>query len=590
MKKFMIEDNDKGLTLLEMIISVAILSIVLVTVTSFMVTGMKMFRSSNDEIGLQQDVQLALNNVENRIIDAKMGIRCDDDGTQMILTVYNDKAGTEAKEYIVWNRNDKKIYYDTSAANVTLTTFSTNEVLASNVTNFQIVMKDGNIAATATPNPSVTAALTPSVTAQPTKNASPKNPKVEIAIEVEEDGRKHVSQKVVTFRNNIAMGASDTIYTGSGNGLDSKAEGVKITPQDVYLVPGESYQFHARVTGTGHPSQVVTWSVNSTGVSVDSTGLVKVDATTAAGGTVQVIATAPENSDGVVPAGSANIHISKIDGISVTTDAEKVYAGSMLKVNATVSGAELNDDMSKVTFSVKENPSWVHLYSNSGVFGLDKEARGKTFTIVATSVHDPTITGELVVKVQDTALSDLGSGVVTANRNSSTELLTNVVGQNLASTELQIQWEIADYGGLSSDKVSVGKYSGMLNVAKDINYENEYHLQVAAKITADRLSEPVTTYVSVTIPKVSIKFINGDGGAEIQKNSTVILPYEVIGLDGAMTEIMATTNPSVRNSLIFVTEGGVSLSIGNDVKTNKISVIATFKDTNMSDTIDVTVK
>ena len=590
MKKFMIEDNDKGLTLLEMIISVAILSIVLVTVTSFMVTGMKMFRSSNDEIGLQQDVQLALNNVENRIIDAKMGIRCDDDGTQMILTVYNDKAGTEAKEYIVWNRNDKKIYYDTSAANVTLTTFSTNEVLASNVTNFQIVMKDGNIAATATPNPSVTAALTPSVTAQPTKNASPKNPKVEIAIEVEEDGRKHVSQKVVTFRNNIAMGASDTIYTGSGNGLDSKAEGVKITPQDVYLVPGESYQFHARVTGTGYPSQVVTWSVNSTGVSVDSTGLVKVDATTAAGGTVQVIATAPENSDGVVPAGSANIHISKINGISVTTDAEKVYAGSMLKVNATVSGAELNDDMSKVTFSVKENPSWVHLYSNSGVFGLDKEARGKTFTIVATSVHDPTITGELVVQVEDTALSDLGSGVVTANRNSSTELLTNVVGQNLASTELQIQWEIADYGGLSSDKVSVGKYSGMLNVAKDINYENEYHLQVAAKITADRLSEPVTTYVSVTIPKVSIKFINGDGGAEIQKNSTVILPYEVIGLDGAMTEIMATTNPSVRNSIIFVTEGGIRLSIGDDVKTSKISVIATFKDTNMSDTIDVTVK
>lgn len=590
MKKFMIEDNNKGLTLLEMIISVAILSIVLVTVTSFMVTGMKMFRSSNDEIGLQQDVQLALNNVENRIIDAKMGIRCDDDGTQMILTVYNDKAGTEAKEYIVWNRNDKKIYYDTSAANVTLTTFSTNEVLASNVTNFQIVMKDGNIAATATPNPSVTAALTPSVTAQPTKNASPKNPKVEIAIEVEEDGRKHVSQKVVTFRNNIAMGASDTIYTGSGNGLDSKAEGVRITPQDVYLVPGESYQFHARVTGTGYPSQVVTWSVNSTEVSVDSTGLVKVDATTAAGGTVQVIATAPENSDGVVPAGSANIHISKINGISVTTDAEKVYAGSMLKVNATVSGAELNDDMSKVTFSVKENPSWVHLYSNSGVFGLDKEARGKTFTIVATSVHDPTITGELVVQVEDTALSDLGSGVVTANRNSSTELLTNVVGQNLASTELQIQWEIADYGGLSSDKVSVGKYSGMLNVAKDINYENEYHLQVAAKITADRLSEPVTTYVSVTIPKVSIKFINGDGGAEIQKNSTVILPYEVIGLDGAMTEIMATTNPSVRNSLIFLTEGGVRLSIGNDVKTNKISVIATFKDTNMSDTIDVTVK
>ena len=588
MKRIMIEDNNKGLTLLEMIISVAILSIVLAAITSFMVTGIKMFGASNNEIELQQEVQLALSNVENRIIDAKMGIRCDDDGTQMILTVFNEKTSAEAKEYIVWNRNDQKIYYDTSAANVTLTTFSTNEVLASNVTNFQVVLKEGDMGATVTPDPAITVTPNPSVTAQP----SQKNPKVEIVIEVQDNGRNHSSQKVVTFRNNIAMGASEnTVYTGTRNGLDNKAESVKITPQDVYLIPGESYQFNARVTGTGYPSQVVTWSVNAPGVTIDNNGKVTVDATAAVGGVVEVVAVAPENSDGNIPSGSAKLHISKIDGISVTAEAAKIYAGSMLKVNANVAGQELNDEMRKVTFSIKEdNLSWVRLYSNSGVFGLDKEARGKTFTIVATSVHDPSITGELVVQVEDTALSDLGSGTVTANRNSTTELLTNVVGENLAASELQIQWEIADYGGLGADKVSVGRYNGMLTVAKDINYENEYHLKVAAIITADRLPEPVTTYVTVTIPKVSLQFVNGDGGAEIQKNGTVTLPYEVIGLEGAKSEISATTNPSIRNSIIYVTEDGVKLSIGDDVKTNKISVIATFKDTNMSDVIEVTVK
>ncbi len=588
--------NNKGLTLLEMIISVAIMSIVIVTITSFMVTGTKLFGASNNEIKLQQEAQLALSNVENRIIDTKRGIRCDDDGTQVILTVFNEKTGTDAKEYIVWNKNDKKIYYASSAFDVTLTTFPTNEVLASNVEKFDVIMKNAASGATTTPEPSVTAV--PSVTAEPSNSPVKVQPKVEIVVEVKEKGRTFTSQKVVTFRNNIALGASgDTIFTGTRNGLDSKAQSVKITPEDVYLVPGESYQFNARVTGIGYPSQIVTWSANGSGVTVSPNGYVTVDKETAGGGVVQIVATAPDNEDGTVPtAGTARLHISKIEGINLTTDTQKVYAGSMLQVKTEVLGNELNDEMKKVTYSLQDEngatPSWVRLYSSSGVFGLDREARGKTFTIVATSVHNPEISGTLKIKVENTALSDLGTGNVQANRNSATELVANVTGENLASSELQIQWSITDDAGLG-DKVSIGAYTGILNVGKNINYENEYQLKVAATISAiasDRLSEPVTTYITVTIPKVSIHFVNGDGGAEIQKNGTVTLPYEVIGLAGAAPDIYATTNPSVRNSIIYVTDDGVKLSIGSEVRTNEISVIATFKDTSTSDSIVVTVK
>ena len=590
MKKFI--NNNKGLSLLEMIISVAILGIIFVTATSFMVTGVKMFGASNNEVELQQDVQIALSNVENRIIDAKMGVRCDDDGTQVILTVFNEQSGIAPKEYIVWNRNDNKIYYDTSAADVTKTTFATNEVLAENVTNFQLFLKDGVVSVTVTPEPTVSVMPNPSVTEQPASKGGKKNPKVEIAIEVQDNGRKHSSQKVVTFRNQITVSANgDKLYTDTRNGLDSKAEEVKITPQDVYLLPGQSYQFHARVLGVGYPSQMVTWSVDGEGVTITESGKVTVQPNAETSSVVNVNAVAGKNSEGETPSGSAKLHICKIEGISVTTDVTKVYAGSMLKVKANVSGTNLNDEMKKVTFSVKEsNLDWVSLYSNSGVFGLNKEARGKTFTVVATSVHNPEISGELKIKVEDTALSDLGTETVIANRDSRTELLTNVAGENLAESELRIEWDIADYGGLSDDKVSVGKHNGILDVKKDINYENEYHLKIAATISAERLPEPVTTYVAVIIPKVSVHFLSGEGGTDIKKNGTVLLPYEVIGLDGAKTEILATTNPSVRNSIIYVTEEGVRLSIGDDVKSDKICVIATIKNTNTSDTINVTVK
>lgn len=602
MKKIIVKKNNKGLTLLEMIISVAIMSIVIVTVTSFMVTGTKMFGASNNEIQLQEEVQIALNNVENRIIDTRSKIQCSEnvytdtvDGVnvqyqQVILTIFNDRASTAPEEYIVWNEGTGKIYYADSSAVITAASFTSNEVLASNVKEFKVNLMEGERGTTVTPSPSVTAA--PSVSAQPTERAVKNKPKVQITIKVDEKGRTHTSQKVVTFRNDITVAANDTVYTGTSTGLDSKAEKVQITPQDVYLKPGDTYQFNARVTGTGYPSQLVSWSVGSgAGVTISDTGVVQVEGTAGANEVATIVAKAPENSDGNIPSDSARVHICKITGITVTTETTKIYAGSMLKVKATVAGA-LNNEMERVTFSIKEEEakSWASVYSTSGVIGLNSEAKGKTFTIVATSDFDPSVSGELTVTVENTSLSDLGSDAVQANRNSSVEMIPNVVGENLASSELQIEWSIADYGGLSANQVSVGKYSGILQVAQDINYENEYHLKVAASISADRLSSAETKYITVTIPKVSISFVNGDGGAEIQKNGTVTLPYEVIGLENAASEIYATTNPSIRNSIIYVANNGVRLSIGSNVRSDKISVIATLKNTNTSDSIEVTVK
>ena len=81
--------NNKGLSLVEMIIAVAIISIVIVTVTSFMVTGTKLFGRSHDEIRKQERAQLAVSTIENRIIDANKGVTCREDAHRKVLTIYN---------------------------------------------------------------------------------------------------------------------------------------------------------------------------------------------------------------------------------------------------------------------------------------------------------------------------------------------------------------------------------------------------------------------------------------------------------------------------------------------------------------------
>ena len=110
--------NNKGFSLIELVVVVAILAILGVAVFGFIFTGSHSYRGVSDEADLQYNAQLVINQVENMLIDSTKGVAysCTDEAG-------NKKQVLSDKE-ISGTPNEK-----------TLTIYSTGEV-------FNIIWKD----------------------------------------------------------------------------------------------------------------------------------------------------------------------------------------------------------------------------------------------------------------------------------------------------------------------------------------------------------------------------------------------------------------------------------------------------------------
>ena len=75
--------NQKGFTLVELIIAIAILAVVSLAICGFIVVGSRGYTAANTDIMLQQEAQLALNQISDVIIDTTDSIS------------YGNGAGTE---------------------------------------------------------------------------------------------------------------------------------------------------------------------------------------------------------------------------------------------------------------------------------------------------------------------------------------------------------------------------------------------------------------------------------------------------------------------------------------------------------------
>lgn len=66
-----ISRNNKGMSLIELIISMAISAIVVLMVVSFIGAAFRVFRSTNDEVNLQMEAQTVMNQLVNLTMEAK---------------------------------------------------------------------------------------------------------------------------------------------------------------------------------------------------------------------------------------------------------------------------------------------------------------------------------------------------------------------------------------------------------------------------------------------------------------------------------------------------------------------------------------
>jgi type II secretory pathway pseudopilin PulG len=106
------ERNNKGITLLELIVSMAISIIVVLMIVSFINSSFRVFRGTNDLVQLQMEAQTSINQLVNLAMEAKAisnetVILADKDIRYQIdridLTGYHDYA-------VIWRKDYRKLY------------------------------------------------------------------------------------------------------------------------------------------------------------------------------------------------------------------------------------------------------------------------------------------------------------------------------------------------------------------------------------------------------------------------------------------------------------------------------------------------
>lgn len=114
----MIEKNDKGFTLIELIVSMVISSIVIGAMIIFMSTVSKSFMNQENEITLQSEAQVILNQIRECVLSGN-NVKYDD--AYHVLYIYhsdgNEATTTDAVQILWFNDSDKNMYlYDTTIA------------------------------------------------------------------------------------------------------------------------------------------------------------------------------------------------------------------------------------------------------------------------------------------------------------------------------------------------------------------------------------------------------------------------------------------------------------------------------------------
>lgn len=142
--------NNRGFTLIELIISIAILAVVMVAALGFMGTGANLYTRNSIQIGLQNASEQALTQMDQEIIDTDTGLvwkTAEDDTEAPYLILVNRTGGPDSATFTVesyaFDKASGKLFYKKSgdtavlsgdASGIVSDTVATGHVLAENVT------------------------------------------------------------------------------------------------------------------------------------------------------------------------------------------------------------------------------------------------------------------------------------------------------------------------------------------------------------------------------------------------------------------------------------------------------------------------
>lgn len=357
-KRVRIQKQNSGFSLVELIIAIAILVIVTGAVCSFIVITSRNYANGNNDINVQQEAQLALNQMSDVIIDAMRSINYVgyDESNQPVkamkdsefaftpekkaLLVYNVEvhgiggAASELHNYMFyWQKSDENLYFSVADASgkFLMPGESTTDcvLLAENVTDFQVDLSQVE-----------------------------EKRVVKLKLSFKTGNRKFEMANNITVRNKVLINNEDIAP------LDKRVRvSVSVKEPTVVLEPGETYHFSTpKVTGTNLLNKAVTWSVEGAvgeGTSMTDTanGILKIGEKETHQSFQVKVTTNAKNDDSNSPAEAAiTVYVKRVTKVTLykksddveDTDGNKpgaleVMQGSTVVIGGSADGVKLGN-------------------------------------------------------------------------------------------------------------------------------------------------------------------------------------------------------------------------------------------------------
>lgn len=369
--------DQRGFTLVELLIGVVILSIVTAAVCSFIVIGSRSYAAANTEIMLQQEAQLAMNQISDVLIDTTRSVNYagyDESGSPVLavkdadftfepkdksLTMFNGAgtikldadgkpiqainedgslkvdsdgnpvyemniesgSGNDKNYQFYWNKDDARLYY--SEIDVSQTDFPQNTaegqvVLAEYVTEFSV-----------------------DLTQVEEKRV------VQISMTFERDNKTYHTSNNITIRNKVRINDVDL------DKLDKRVK-LSVTPKEnsVILEPGEQYHFSTPlVSGQNVMDKSVTWSLSGDSMPLDSgtqfidtaNGIIQIASGEKATSFEVLITTNAKDSEEKQATAKVVVYVKRAETVALSLDggSKEIAAGTNFKINASVEGNKL---------------------------------------------------------------------------------------------------------------------------------------------------------------------------------------------------------------------------------------------------------
>lgn len=608
-----LQQENKGFSIVELIIAVAILAIISGATLMFMRQSSVTYNNSNADVDVQTEAQLTANAITDRVIDCETQLRFYDghetttvDGAGNVITTSDSytlyykaegvnrtvtdhvlliiNATSQTRAVIFWDKNNSAIYYNEAFWNGTGSVWGDfdpekAEMIAGNVTNFEVKTDKLDT-----------------------------NKVLEFVIEYTYQGSSYEGSYQVHMRNDVVQG-DDATPTDPPGTVISK---VTVEPKTAFLIartnqplelPGT---FRARVSGSGAITSV-TWDVSET---TDQTGVEPeptIVSQSAFGFKQHGITPIPEpavksfrltatSTQDTSKSGYATIYVKKATAVNVepTSDLKNDDEGKPVSAkNTTINftgaadGWNLTRSETAVTWKLYKS-----LKDSSGNYGAWTEATntaeaymsGSTvvlkdnvnasyrFKVEATSIFDPYIKGEYIFYITENVLDVDLKFLRGVNMDLKSYYLAN---------PMEIQGDVTSV--LSIDNIKItnvpdypGDYSRFIyfdsnfvlyvdydayhdgDISRKNRFYQELELELQVDFTTPTGTESRTT--RITLPAVQVLRVSpADSDIVISKGTTLDLTVFTTGYNIS------------KESLMSVYLDGTKVSGGNSSLNNYLS-------------------